>query len=170
MNEAYQNLINRKSVRAFTSDSISLENLQNIVRAGTFAPSAMNKQSRQFTVIQDRNIITKLEKAIEQNLNRENYSMYGANTIILVSDEKDFSNGYADCSCALENIFLAASSFGIGSVWINQLKTICDTPQVREILSSLKIPDNHIVWGIAALGYPANDLERKPRTSVVNFF
>lgn len=170
MNAVMENIINRKSIRAFTNEPVAIDVLKEIVRAGTYAPSGMNKQTHQFTVIQDKEIIKKLEKAVEHNLNKENYSMYGSNTIILVSDEKDYSNGCADCSCALENIFLSATSFGIGSVWINQLKTICDCPEVRAILTSLKIPESHMVWGIAALGYPANNPEPKERKSVVNFF
>lgn len=44
----------------------------------------------------------------------------------------------------------------IGSCWVNQLKNICDEKEVREVLNSFEIPENHIVWGMAALGYPAN--------------
>ena len=47
-----------------------------------------------------------------------------------------------------------ANKLGIGSCWINQLKTICDEKNIRTLLRSYDIPDNHIVWGIAALGYP----------------
>ena len=169
-NSAYDNIISRKSVRAFTLEKISHDDLEKIVRAGTYAPSAMNKQTRQITAIENENLIHKIEKEIETALGKENYSMYGAKTIVLVSDEKEHGNGYADCSCVLENMFLAANSIGIGSVWINQLKTICDTVSVREILSSLKIPENHIVWGIAALGYAANEPQGKERKTVVNYF
>ena len=60
-----------------------------------------------------------------------------------------------DNACALENMFLAAHSFGIGSVWINQMRDICDEPEVREMLRSWEIPDSHRVFGMAALGYAA---------------
>lgn len=46
--------------------------------------------------------------------------------------------------------------FGIGSVWINQLRTLCDDPEVRALLDEFEIPSDHVVYGMAALGYPAD--------------
>lgn len=60
----------------------------------------------------------------------------------------------------LENIFLAAHSYGIGSVWINQLQEICDRPPIRAILAAWGIPADHVVYGFAALGYPAGEAKR----------
>ena len=58
-----------------------------------------------------------------------------------------------DCACAMQNIFLAAKSLGIGSCWINQLGQTCDDPDVRAFLMKLGVPENHRVYGCAALGY-----------------
>ncbi|MBP3581557.1 MAG: NAD(P)H nitroreductase, partial [Clostridia bacterium] len=44
-------------------------------------------------------------------------------------------------------------SYGVGSVWINQLTNICDESEIREILNKFGVPENHIVYGLAALGY-----------------
>lgn len=62
----------------------------------------------------------------------------------------------------MENIFLAAHSLGIGSVWINQLQGICDEPSIREILNDFGIPADHIVYGMAALGY-ADDVKAEKK-------
>jgi nitroreductase len=75
--------------------------------------------------------------------------------LIIASNKRDNPLGVQDCSCALENIFLAAHSLGIGSVWINQFRTICDVPEVRKALDDIRIPSDHIIVGCAALGYPA---------------
>ena len=55
---------------------------------------------------------------------------------------------------------LAAHSFGIGSVWINQLRTLCDDPEVRALLDEFEIPSDHVVYGMAALGYPADATQK----------
>ena len=73
----------------------------------------------------------------------------------------------ADCACALENIFLMANSLEIGSCWINQLKTICDEKEVREVLTSFGIPENHIVWGMASIGYPNSAAKEHERNDGV---
>ncbi len=171
MNPVLQNMLTRRSVRAFTNKKISREDLDLILKAGIYAPSGMNKQSWQFTVIQNQEKIQELAKATRETLNRDvGYNFYGPDTIILLSNEKDNTNGLADCSCALQNIFLMANELGIGSCWINQLKTICDEKEIRSLLNSYGIPENHIVWGIAALGYPEKPNEIKPKNeSVIKF-
>jgi len=160
MNEVLENILSRRSVRSFKSEQIKDEELNLILKAGTNAPSGMNKQSWQFTVIQNKSKIESLAKVIREALGRDaGYNFYAPPTLILLSNEKDNTNGLADCACALENIFLMAHSLNIGSCWINQLKTICDEATVREILTSFDIPENHIVWGMAAIGY--SDLTSK---------
>ena len=64
---------------------------------------------------------------------------------------------------------IMASELGIGSCWINQLKYICDEEDIRPRLDALRIPGDHIVWGMAALGYPAKPVpaEGAPRKSEV---
>lgn len=146
----------RRSIRAFTDRHISREDLETIVEAAIYAPSAMNRQSWRFTVVQDKVRIEALAAAIRQELGRdEGYNFYRPDVLILASNERDNRNGTEDCACALENIFLAAHALGIGSVWINQLKGICDVPEVRAVLRELRLPEEHIVLGMAALGYAA---------------
>ena len=45
---------------------------------------------------------------------------------MIPSNKKDNPHAMEDNACALENIFLAAHSFGVGSVWINQLRDVCE--------------------------------------------
>ncbi len=154
MNEVLQNILTRRSIRKFKKEQIKDEELDLILKAGIYAPSGMNKQSWQFTVIQNKEKIELLAKVVRESLGRdEGYNFYAPPTLIMLSNEKDNTNGLADCSCALQNIFLMANSLGIGSCWINQLKTICDEKEVREVLTSFGMPENHIVWGMAAIGY-----------------
>ena len=157
MNEVLQNILTRRSIRAFKEEKIKDEELELILQAGVHAPSGMNKQSWQFTVVQNKEKMEQLAKVIRETLGKDSgYNFYAPPTLIMLSNDKDNTNGLADCACALENIFLMANSLGIGSCWINQLKTICDEKEVREVLNSFGIPENHIVWGIAAIGYPAS--------------
>ena len=75
--------------------------------------------------------------------------------LILISNDVRNADGCQDASCAAQNIFLAAHSYGLGSVWLNALMTLCDEPEIRSLLSSYGIPQNHRVWCMAAVGYPA---------------
>lgn len=155
MNAVMENLLTRRSIRAFENKEIPREELDQILRAAQYAPSAMNRQTWQFTVLCSRPRIQELAAAVGKALGRENYTMYEPQVIIITSNLRDARFGIDDNACALENIFLAAHSFGIGSVWINQLRDACDDPEVRRILRDMGIPDNHAAYGIAALGYAA---------------
>lgn len=171
MNEVLQNIISRRSVRDFKAEQIKDEELELILEAGRYAPSGMNKQSWQFTVLQNKEKIELLAKVVREALGRDaGYNFYAPPTLIMLSNEEDNTNGLADCACALENIFLMANSLGVGSCWINQLKTICDREEVREVLTSFGIPENHIVWGMAAIGYSNSEPKvHKRKDGVIKF-
>ncbi|PJI08200.1 MULTISPECIES: nitroreductase family protein [Clostridium] len=168
MNEILQNILTRRSVRKFKEDQIKDEELELILKAAAYAPSGMNKQTWKFTAVQNKEKIELLAKVVRKAIGKgESYNFYKPATLILVSNDKENSNGLADSACALENIFLMAHSLGIGSCWINQLKTICDEKEVREVLTSLDIPQNHIVWGMASIGYPAEEPKEHERKAGV---
>ena len=56
---------------------------------------------------------------------------------------------------------------GVGSCWINQVRDVCDDPEVRALLTGYGLPESHQVWTAASLGYAAKEPvvhERKPGT------
>lgn len=165
MNEALQNVLTRRSIRSFKNDPISRDDLALIAEAANQAPSAVNRQLSQFTIVDDKAQIERLAEAIGKELGREGYNFYKPAALILCTSPRDSAFGIEDCACAMENIFLAAHALGIGSVWINQLKGICDKPGIREVLNELGVPENHVGYGTAALGYadgPAREMVKRP--------
>ncbi len=161
LNPVMENLLTRRSVRAFLEKEIPKEELSQILKAAAYAPSGMGLQTWQFTAVTDRAKIRQLAAVVAKELGRDGYNMYNPPAIIIPSNAADSPYGKEDNACALENIFLAAWSFGIGSVWINQLRDICGCPDVRGLLKAWGIPDNHVVYGIAALGYPAAEPKKE---------
>jgi len=79
--------------------------------------------------------------------------------LIIVSTPREYEHGRPDSAVVLENIFLEANDLGIGSVWINQLVGISDVQPVREVLKGFNIPEDHIVWGSAAIGYTDGEIK-----------
>lgn len=156
MNSVIENILTRRSVRAFTEKEISKEDLDILVKCALYAPSARNLQTWKFTVLSKKEDIRELTAVIGKTLGREGYDMYNPAALIIPSNKADSPYGRDDNACALQNIFLAAHSLGIGSVWINQLNGICGEPEVRKVLNKFEIPEDHIVFGMAALGYSAD--------------
>ena len=153
MNETMNTILSRRSVRKFTDKPISEDILKDLVNAAMHAPSGMCRKTWQFTVVSNREIIQRLSLVISKVLDRPGYDMYNPVSVIIPSNLRDSKFGREDNACALQNIFLAAESYGVGSVWINQLTEISDEPEIRSILSEIGVPENHVVYGIAALGY-----------------
>lgn len=167
MNSIIENILTRRSCRAFTEKPIPREELEDILKAAAYAPSGMNKQTWEFIAVTSQAKIQQLAETIAAVTGREQYDMYKPAAIILTTNLKDGRFSHEDNACALENIFLAAHSYGIGSVWINQLLGICDEPAIRRLLTDLGVREDHAVFGIAALGYPAAELPKNPQKTAV---
>ncbi len=176
-NAVLENILKRRSVRQFKPDQIKKEELDLILLAAQYAPSGSNNQSWLFTVIQNKELLLEINKSVSDSIKvmefSDNYPAkinskkkaeegtfmmyYNAPTLIIVSNLKDYYNNKADCACAIENMFLAATSLGIGSCWINQINWVYDDESTRRMLQRLNIPDSHMIGGCVALGYPLND-------------
>lgn len=154
------NILTRCSIRAFTSDELSDEILMELVKAGLAAPWAFHDHKRHICAINGHGNVQRLAAGLNLVLKRPGYSMYSPAAAILVCTERGNDNQKLEVGCVLQNVFLRAHDLGLGSCWINQARDICDDEQVRPILRSFGVPDTHIVWGMAALGYPAAE----PRT------
>ena len=70
MNETLKTILTRRSVRSFQSRKIERPDLELILKAATYAPSGMNRQTWQFTAVTDRDEIRKLAKLIEVEMER----------------------------------------------------------------------------------------------------
>ena len=170
-NEVIQNILTRCSVRAYDDRPVEREKIDTLLQCAVHAPSAMNRQTWHFSAVLNREKIAKLAAAVGKALGNEKYDMYKPAALIIPSNELigDTSITSWDNACALENIFLAAHSMGLGTVWINQLSDTCDVPEVRAVLTEFGVPENHKVFGIAAIGYAAAETPVKEKKFPVTY-
>lgn len=158
MNPVMQAILTRRSIRKFVDKPVPRELLDMLLQAGYHAPSGHNMQTWRFTVLQNPEKIAQLKETIARVAKEKKVNFYGFEQppcLILISNDSRNADGCQDASCAAENIFLAAHSYGLGSVWLNALMTLCDEPEIRALLDSYGLPANHRVWCMAAVGYPA---------------
>ncbi|MCD8355623.1 MAG: nitroreductase [Clostridia bacterium] len=156
MNNVIQNMLDRHSCRAFTDQPIEQEKINDLITAALWAPSSNNCQTWHFTMITNTEKIQRLASAVREADSRPaNYNFFAPAAFFIVSGERDNRNCFLDGAAAMENVLLAATSLGLGSCWINQVRDVCDNPQVRAILTEYGVPENHIVNASAAIGYAA---------------
>jgi nitroreductase len=165
--EVMKNLLERRSVRAYTQQVPTHQQLEQIVLAGQFAPSGKNLQEWHFVVIEKPEVMQRLQELLAEALDRPNYNLYGAPVIILCANIKGARNAMADCSAALQNMMLAAHDMGLGTCWINQFRDVWENEKVNAFLSEIGLPEGYQVQCSTIVGYPAQNPAapaRKPGT------
>jgi len=166
MNEMLKLMHDRRSTRAYRPEPLQEAVIQQILEAGRFAPSGMNKQLNHFYVITDPNYLADLTALVSRKM--ENYRdkdfRYGAPVLVLVTNQKESTTCVQDASCAMENMMLAAFSLGVGSCWINRALELFDRPEGKELLARWGLPATLRGVGNCILGYPEGDVPTpKPR-------
>jgi nitroreductase len=168
MNETLKTILNRRSIRAYKLEQIKDEELQTILEAGKFAPSGMNTQPWHFSVIQNKDLLNKINGAIKDGLLKsgnpqmagrakaEDFSIYyHAPTLIIVSADPKVATPQFDSALALGNMFLAAASLGVASCWIHAVSVTFNAEPAKSMLKELAVPDGYTIYGTGAFGYSA---------------
>ena len=165
MNNALDNLLERRSVRAYKPEQIADAELKSVLSAGLAAPSAMNRQPTVLLVVQDKATIEKLSKLNARVMGKEDIDpFYGAPTVIVVLSDRNIPTHVEDGSLVLGNLMNAAHALGLGSCWINRAKEVFEMTEAREILRNAGIGDEYIGVGHCILGYAASEAPApKPR-------
>lgn len=170
MNEVIKALMERRSIRKYKVDPINEKDLELILKAATYAPSARGTQAWHITAIVNPARIEELNQAVKKAVQKAGFDQYkemvGQSSysinfhiapvfiIVTVDDSKSLCP-HEDGALVLSNIFLAAHSLGLGACWINQLKFIAEESEFRQVLSGLGTPAGNKLIGCAALGHPA---------------
>ena len=163
MNKTIENIINRVSCRSYNEKKVPLSKLNQILEAGKYAPSGMNRQVCNILAVRSKSKVEEIRKALINKFNRD--CLYGANTLIIVYGDKDGGLLVKDGSCILENMFVAAASLKIDSCWINQLDDLLSDPNNQKLRKELGLKDNDVVVGSAIVGYRKDEdkIAVKPR-------
>ncbi len=154
MNEAYENLLTRRSVRKYKAEQISDEELAAVLKAGMYAPTAMGKQSPLMVAVQDKEDVARLSAMNGEIAGRDGDCFYGAPTVIVVFAQAGNRNGVQDASLVMGNLMNAAHALGLGSCWVNRAYETFETPEGRELLAKWGVEGDWIGVGNCILGYP----------------
>lgn len=155
------NIATRASVRQFTDQPVEASVMEQILRAGMAAPSAVNKQPWAFVVI------TEPEQLAALNEVHPYANLKTATAAVIVCGDMDKAlEGRAreywvqDCSAVTENILLAAHALGLGAVWCGVYPS---TERVAAVSEVLGLPGSIVPLNIVTMGYPAADVQPKDK-------
>lgn len=166
MNETLKVLETRRSCRAFKPDMIKKEELDAVIKAGTYAATGMGKQSPIIIAVTDKEMRDAISKKNADIMGADMDPFYGAPVILVVLANRACSTYMNDGSLVLGNMLNAAESLGLGSIWIHRAKEEFEDDFGKQILAKLGITGDYEGIGHCALGYKAvPDKEAAPRKS-----
>ena len=183
-NAVLENMMTRRTIRRFKEEQISEEELQAVLDAGMYAPSAGGRQGVLFVVSQNREMNEKLGRIKRNNstvkmstdtvyISKEQPSIaddpnifnafYDAPTVITLFVPKNFLFAPYDASAAAENMLLAAHSIGLGGCYIGSAWESFADPYGQEVLREWNIRTDYFAALHVLLGYPKDEQAPKAK-------
>ena len=159
---AIETIMTRTSIRAFTDQPVEDEKVEQILRAGMAAPTAVNRQPWAFVVVRSREQLDRLKEANPYARMLESAQL----AVVVCGDMTKAIEGpmqsfwIQDASASTENILLAAHALGLGAVW-----TGVYPPPERAAAGSevLGLPEYAVPLCVIPMGYPAESPEPKDK-------
>lgn len=169
MNEVIHAIQSRRSVRSYKQDMIPREILEQIITAGTWAPTGLNRQSPLILAVTNRALRDRISALNKQVLDahgggRGGDPFYGAPVVLVVLADKNVPTYICDGSLVMGNLMLAANTLGVSSCWIHRAKETFETEEGKAILRELGVEGDYVGIGNCILGYADGDAPApKPR-------
>ncbi len=149
-------ILARRSIRKYTDEPVSDEDIRAILEAAMSAPSGMNRKPWHFVAVTER------EKLDRLGATTSSWGMLKEATLaVVVCGDPGISEKYwdQDSIAAVENLLIAVSMLGLGGVWLGCHPNPERVGPVREILG---VPEPVVPIAVLSIGHPAE--EKEPRT------
>ena len=158
--ESFAQLVKtRRSMRKFTDEMLSADDVATILKAALMAPSSKGKHAWHFVVVDDKDMLQALSacKTVGSDF------LAGASlAVVVIGDPQESDVWIEDASVATTVMLYQAEDLGLGACWI-QLRNRFDpegTPSADIVRELLGIPAELEPLTIVALGHKG--MERKP--------
>lgn len=157
MSKVIENMVTRRSVRAFTDEMPTDEQIAEIVKAGTYAATGMNRQSPIIIAVTNKALRDKLAVMNAKFMGKDESfdPFYGAPAVLIVLADKSAPTYIYDGSLVMGNLMNAAADLGVASCWIHRAKEEFESEEGKAILKKLGIEGNYEGIGNLILGYAA---------------
>lgn len=157
--DSMEGIYTRRSIRKYDSRNVPDDLVNEVIRAGMYAPSAGNERPWHFVVIRERRLLDEIP-----SFHPHSMMVKAASCAILVCAdlvlEKHKGYWVQDCSAATQNMLLGAHSKGLGAVWVGVFPR---EERVKGFRKLLGIPEEIIPFSLIPLGYPAEKKETEER-------
>lgn len=163
-----ENILSRKSVRSYTEQPVSREQLDTLVRAAMAAPTGRDMRPWKFVVIDDKAALDSLRAHLPyaKMLGEAQAAIVVCGDLGVTDDEGNPSTNWMfDCSAATENLLLAAEAMGLGAVWTAVYPYEERLQAVKAVLS---LPETILPLNVIPIGYPKGEPQPKDKYDAAN--
>ena len=157
------NILQRKSVRAYTDRAVSHEQLDTLIRAAMAAPTGRDMRPWHFIVLEGRHQLSPLAEQLPyaKMLAEAQAAVVVCGDMSVTDKEGNPSRNWTfDCSAATENLLLQAEAMGLGAVWTGVYPYDERLEAVKQVLH---LPDHLITLNVIPIGYPKGDPQPKDK-------
>lgn len=153
-------IMTRRSIRAFKDAPVRDEQVKTLLEAAMNAPSAGDGRPWHFVVTTDRAKLDALADAVDEG--NDMFKQAQAAVLICLDESLEGFEGFGsqDCSCAAQNLQLAAHDMGLGTVWIAIINV---PPRVAGCRAVFGVPEKITPFALFPLGVPGEELEPEAR-------
>lgn len=153
MNTIIENMKTRRSIRKYKDEMPTQDIINQVIEAGTYAPSGMGMQSPIIVAVTDRSTRDRLSKLNAAIMGSEQDPFYGAPVVLVVLADKNRPSFLYDGSLVMGNLMNAAHSLGLGSCWIHRAKEVFNSAEGKALLKEWNIEGNYEGIAHCILGY-----------------
>lgn len=157
------NILQRKSVRAYTDRAVSHEQLDTLIRAAMAAPTGRDMRPWHFIVLEGRHQLSPLAEQLPyaKMLAEAQAAVVVCGDMSVTDKEGNPSRNWTfDCSAATENLLLQAEAMGLGAVWTGVYPY---DERIKAVKQALHLPDHLIPLNVIPIGYPKGDPQPKDK-------
>lgn len=143
----------RRSIRKYTSEKISSEDITEIMETALIAPTAKNTRSVRFVLVDDPETLEALSVAKKGH---GKFVKEAPLAVVVCSDKSVASRPYIDAAIAASYIQLAVAELELGSCWshIHETETADGGDAEEKVKEILSLPESYGVLCIIAIGVP----------------
>ncbi len=173
MNEVISTILARRSVRAYESKAVSADDLNLILKCGSYAPTGMAVQPWHFSAVCDRGLLDEIKESCRKNMlenapepiremaKAPDFDPFrGAPVCVIVSGDGS-GMAAADCANAVTTMALAAQSLGLNTCYLAGFKDgLVGRPDLQD---KVGVPQGYTVYYGLSIGYGTETPEAAPR-------
>ena len=156
-------LLNRRSIRRYKEDQVPDELLDQVLTAGLYAPTGMNRQNIIMVAVRDRETRDQLSRMNAAVMGSDRDPFYGAPCVIVVLGDPEVYPVVENGSLVLGNLMNGAYAVGLGSCWIHRAKQTFETEEGKALLKKWGLPEHLVGTGNCILGYAEETPDARPR-------